>query len=84
MEKQKYRLEFCRNGKKLVSKVSNDLPKEGSMLTRDFYSTRGADRKYTVKKVTEIENAEQNTFVKNHDANNPEVLKDKSYVVEVE
>lgn len=84
MEKQKYRLEFWKNGKKLVSKVSHDLPREGNMLTRDFYITRAPDRKYTVKKVTELENAEQKTFINNPDKNNQAVLKDKSYVVEVE
>ncbi len=84
MEKQKYRLEFWKNGRKLVSKVSNELAAEGARLTKDFYITRTSDWKYTVKEVREVDNIQQNTHVLNHDENNPDVFPDKSYVVEVE
>jgi hypothetical protein len=84
MEKQKYRIEFWKNGKIIVSKVCNELASEGSRLTKDFYLTRTSDWKYTVKKVKQIENIKQNTHVLNHEENNPEVLPDKSYVIEVE
>ena len=84
MEKQKYRLEFWKNGKKIVSKVSNELAREGSRLTKDFYLTRTSDWKYTVKEVKQIDNITQNTHVLNHEENNPEVLPDLSYVIEVE
>jgi hypothetical protein len=84
MEKQKYRIEFWKNGRKIISKVSNELAREGSRLTKDFYITRTSDWKYIVKEVKEVENTVQNTHVLNHDENNPEVLPDKSYVVELE
>ncbi len=84
MEKQKYRLEFWKNGKKIISKVSNELAKPGSRLTKDFYITRTSDWRYTVKEVKEMDNIKQTTHVLNHDDNNPDVLPDKSYVIEVE
>ena len=84
MEKQKYRIEFRKNGKKIVSKVCNELASVGSRLTKDFYLTRTSDWKYTVKEVKQIENIVQNTHVLNHEENNPDVLPDKSYVVVVE
>lgn len=84
MEKQKYRIEFWKNGKKIISKVSNELAREGSRLTKDFYITRTSDWKYTVVEVKEVDNIVQNTHVLNHDENNPNVLPDKSYVVVVE
>ncbi len=84
MEKQKYRIEFWKNEKKIISKVSNELAREGARLTKDFYITRTSDWKYIVKEVKEVENTVQNTHVLNHDENNPDVLPDKSYVVVVE
>ena len=84
MEKQKYRLEFWRNGKKMVSKISNELAQVGSRLTKDFYLTRTSDWRYTVKEVTLVDNAKETTFVLNHIENNPEVHPDLSYVIVVE
>jgi len=81
MEKQKYRLEFWRNGKKMVSKISNELPQAGSQLTKDLYITRKNDWRYTVKEVTLVDNSTQTTYVLNQVKNNPEVPADLSYVV---
>ena len=41
MEKQKYRIEFWKNGRKIISKVSNELAREGNRLTKDFYINAG-------------------------------------------
>jgi len=84
MEKQKYRLEFWRNEKKMVSKISNELPQVGGRLTKDLYPTRTSDARYTVKEVTLVENAKQTTYVLNHIENNPEVHRDLSYVIVLE
>lgn len=84
MEKQKYRLEFWKNGKKINSKIVHELPRINDKLTKDFYITKRSDMFYTVKEVKAVPNSLQTTYVTNKGRDNFERKSDESYLILLE